>query len=49
MTRETGLFLLALLDGQQLNVGAPDFAQTVAHVLTARAELLALVAEPMPT
>lgn len=48
VTRETALFLLNLLNAQQLNVGAPDFEQTVGQVIQARAELLALVAEDGP-
>lgn len=49
VTTETAKFLLDLLGAQQLNVGAPDFEQTVAAVLQARAELLEVVAEPAPT
>lgn len=49
VTPETAKFLLDLLGAQQLNVGAPDFDQTVALVLQARSELIPLVAEPAPT
>lgn len=49
MTRETAMFLLNLLNAQQLNVGAPDFEATAKQVIQARSELLALVAEDMPT
>lgn len=46
MTRESAQLLLTLLDGQQMQVGAPDFAATVQLVLTAREELLAVLAQP---
>ncbi len=40
MTHDTLTFLLALLDVQQLNVGAPDFEDTAAKVIAARRELV---------
>lgn len=48
MTPETAKFLLDLVSAQTLAVGAPDFDQAVASIVQARAELLPLVAEPMP-
>lgn len=45
MTPETARFLLDLLNAQQLNVGAPDFAEVTELVLRARDELLALCDE----
>lgn len=41
MTRETVEFLLGVLGGLTLNVGADDFDQAVAAIQQARAELLA--------
>lgn len=43
VTTETAIFLLALLDAQQLNVGAADFEEAVHQVLTARHELIAVI------
>ena len=44
MTKETAEFLLGVLGGITLNVGAPDFDQVVPKVLAARAELGAILA-----
>jgi hypothetical protein len=46
MTKETAQFLFDLLNRQQLAVGAPDFEVVTAQVLTARSELLAILAGP---
>lgn len=40
MTTETLTFLLALLDTQQLSVGAPEFEKVAAQVVAARRELI---------
>jgi hypothetical protein len=46
VTRDTALFLLTLVDGLTLSVGASDFEQVVSQVIKARGELLDLVSEP---
>jgi hypothetical protein len=43
MTKETAQFLLYILDGITLNVGAPDFDEVVSKVLAARAELTVIL------
>lgn len=48
ISRETAAFLLTLLQSQTLNVGAPDFAETLARVVAALAELRAILEEPAP-
>jgi len=48
VSADTARFLLQVLGGMALNVGAPDFDQVVAQVLKARAELLAIAAEDLP-
>lgn len=45
MTRETLIFLLDLLDAQQIRVGAPDFEAAVSRVVQARRELVAAIEE----
>ncbi len=52
MTLETLLLLQRLLDAQQLQVGDPEFAETVKAVLKAKKELAAALANttdaPLP-
>ena len=43
MTPETAQFLLGVLNGLTLNVGADDFEQVARQVMQARAELLTIV------
>lgn len=43
MTPETARFLLQVLDTLTLKVGAPDFEQTAQSIITARAELTAVL------
>jgi hypothetical protein len=43
MTEDTARFLLGLLQAQQIQIGAPDFAQAVDRVQTALAELNAVL------
>lgn len=43
MTKETAEFLLGVLGGLTLNVGAPDFGEVVPKVLAARTELTAIL------
>jgi uncharacterized protein YlzI (FlbEa/FlbD family) len=45
MTRETAEFLLALVNGQQLHVGASDFDAVLERILAARRELGELLAD----
>jgi len=43
MTKETAEFLMSVLSGITLNVGAPDFDVVVPKVLAARAELTEII------
>jgi len=48
ITQPTARFLLTVLDGLTLNVGAPDFDDAAASVMDARTELKAIL-EPTIT
>jgi hypothetical protein len=45
MTPETALFLLELLNRQTVNIGAPDFEQSVQIILQAQRELQSLISQ----
>lgn len=49
MTKDTATFLLGLVNGLTINVGAPDFEEALAKVIAARTELAALLRDEPTT